>query len=146
MGPEAVNALAASNGNGGNMNHSRMFTASGTLMRFVLGVAIATTGVPAYAAIHQDATSQVAPAAATPTIQKASYNHDKGILVIVGTGFDQSASVRLNGVELTGEKKFKAEKNKLRVSLPASAAQLKAKGQNRIEVVQAGTASGEFEF
>jgi hypothetical protein len=123
-----------------------MFTAKGTLMRFVLGVAVATAGVPALAATQQDTTSQTAPAAATPSIQKASYNHDKGMLVIVGTGFDQTASVRLNGVELTGEKKFKAEKNKLRVSLPASAAQLKAKGQNRVEIVQAGTTSGEFDF
>jgi hypothetical protein len=121
-----------------------MFTTQGTLLRFVLGAALATSGVSALAAAPQDSPAP-AVATATPAISKASYNHDKGMLVIVGTGFDQTASVRLNGVELTGEKKFKAEKNKLRVVLPASAAQLKVKGQNVVEIVQGGT-TATFEF
>lgn len=120
------------------------------LMRFVLGVAVATAGVPAFAATTQD--GQGAPDAAIqapaerPTIAKAVYRRDKGILVISGTGFDDSATIRLNGVELTGERKFKADKGKLRVTLPANTAQFKADGQNRLEVVQNELSSGEFGF
>ncbi len=122
-----------------------MLTAKTSLMRFVLGAAIAATGVPAIAATHQDAAAQ-APSPATPAISKASYKPDKGVLVVYGTGFDQTATVRLNGVELTGAKKFKADKNKLRISLPAAAAQMKTKGQNRLEILQGASASGAFEF
>ena len=113
-------------------------------MRFVLGAALATTGVPVLATAQQEPAAQ-APAD-VPTISKASYNRGKGMLVIVGSGFDQTASVRLNGVELTGERKFKAEKGKLRVSLPAGSSQLKAQGQNHVEVLQGSTSSGEFSF
>jgi hypothetical protein len=116
-------------------------------MRFALGVAVATAGVPALAATPQDtAVRQPATTAGAPAISKASYNRGKGMLVIVGTGFNESASVRLNGVELTGQRKFKAEKGKLRVTLPADSAQLKTDGQNRVEVMQGDLSSGEFDF
>lgn len=120
------------------------------LMRFVLGVAVATAGVPAFAATIQDVQNTpdaaIQAPAERPTIAKASYRRDKGILVITGTGFDQTASIRLNGVELTGERKFKADKGKLKVMLPAGSAEFKADGQNRIEIVQNELSSGEFGF
>jgi hypothetical protein len=111
-----------------------MFTRKSVLMRAVLGTAIAVAvAVSAFAADG-------------PVISKASYKKDKNAIVIVGTGFDQSATVRLNGVELTGEKKFKAEKHKLRVTVPTGGTELKPDGENRIEVVQGEVSSGEFPF
>ena len=111
-----------------------MFTRKSVLMRAVLGAAIAV------------AVAVTAFAADGPVISKASYKKDRNAIVIVGTGFDQSAIVRLNGVELTGEKKFKAEKHKLRVTVPTGGTELKPEGENRIEVVQGELSSGEFPF
>jgi hypothetical protein len=68
------------------------------------------------------------------------------VLIITGTGFDQAATIRLNGVELTGERKFKADKGKLKVTMPAGTTQLKASGENRLEIVQNELSSGEFGF
>src|SRR5215203_3628433 len=81
-----------------------------------------------------------------PNITKAVYKESKGVLVIAGSGFDTNATIRLNGVELAGEKKFNAQKGKLKVTLPAGAAALKTPGQNRIEIVQNEISSGEFDF
>src|SRR6476661_4932013 len=100
-----------------------MFTRNSVLMRAVLGAAIAV------------AVAVTAFAADGPTISKASYKKDKNAIVIVGTG-----------VELTGEKKFKAEKHKLRVTVPTGGTDLKPDGENRIEVVQGQLSSGEFPF
>jgi hypothetical protein len=80
-----------------------------------------------------------------PSITKAVYRESKGVLVIAGSGFDTNATIRLNGVELTGEKKFNAQKGKLKVTLPGGAG-LKTAGQNRIEIVQNEVSSGEFDF
>ena len=111
-----------------------MFTRNSVFMRAILGAAIAVAvAVSAFAADG-------------PMISKASYKRDKNAIVIVGTGFDQSATVRLNGVELTGERKFKAEKHKLRITVPTGGTELKPTGENRLEVVQGDLSSGEFEF
>jgi hypothetical protein len=79
------------------------------------------------------------------TITKAVYKESKGILVIAGSGFDNTATVRINGVELTGEKKFNAQKGRLKVPVPAGFA-FKAAGENRVEIVQNEASSGEFPF
>jgi hypothetical protein len=128
-----------------------MFTAKSALMRFVLGVAVATAGVPALAAQTQEPqdAQDAAPAVAetgAPTIAKAAYRRDKGVFVVTGTGFDEGATVRLNGVVLTGERKFKADKGKLKITMPAGSVQLRPEGQNQLEILQGDLSSGEFSF
>jgi hypothetical protein len=80
-----------------------------------------------------------------PNITKAVYRESKGVLVIAGSGFDTNATIRLNGVELTGEKKFNAQKGKLKVAIPAGLG-MKTPGQNRVEILQNEQSSGEFGF
>ena len=120
-----------------------------------LALAVVVAGLPATVAAQAQADPEPAPApkaapataeAAGPSVTKAMYRDKQGRLVITGTGFDETAVVRVNGVEVKGERKFRADKNRLRITIPASALSLKAAGQNRLEVVQEGASSGEFNF
>ena len=101
-------------------------------------IAIVLATAPAFAA-------QTDTVVGAPTITKAVYKESKGVLVIAGSGFDNTATIRLNGVELTGEKKFNAQKGRLKVTLPAGFA-FKATGQNQVEIVQNGASSTVFDF
>jgi hypothetical protein len=115
-----------------------------------LVLAAVMTGVPAAAAQAQGG-DQAEPAPTTaqagrPSVTKAMYRDKNGRLVITGTGFDETAVVRVNGVEVKGERKFRADKNRLRITIPASELSLKGAGQNRLEVIQDGESSGEVTF
>jgi hypothetical protein len=110
----------------------------------VLGAAIAVAGAPAMAA--PTPAPQEEAAVAAPVVARAAYNEKKGALLVVGTGFDDSAVVRVNGVEVSGERKFRADKQKLRIKISAADLALKADGQNTVEIVQDGRTSGEITF
>ena len=110
-----------------------------------LGVALAASAAP-LTALGAQQTAVESTQAQRPTIAGAKFRQEKNILVLVGTGFDDNAVVRFNGVEVQGERKFKADKNKLRIVLPAGAVAGKTDGQNHVEVIQNGVSSGSFSF
>lgn len=127
------------------MTRTRLFEAASAAGRMaVLGAALAVAGAPAVAA--QEQAEPAAETAGAPAITRASYNQKKGALLIIGTGFDDQAVVRVNGVEVHGERKFRADRSKLRIKIPASSLQLKAQGENRVEILQGGVSSGEITF
>lgn len=126
----------------GKLNILDKVTMAGRLA--VLGAAIAVVGAPAMAAPAPAAQEEVT--AAAPVVARAAYNEKKGALLVVGTGFDDSAVVRVNGVEVSGERKFRADKQKLRIKISAADLALKAEGQNTVEILQDGRSSGEISF
>ena len=109
-----------------------------------LGVALAAAVGPLTALAAQQ-TAVEATQEQRPTIAGAKYRQEKNVLVLVGSGFDGNAVVRFNGVEVQGERKFKADKNKLRIVLPTGVA-AKAQGQNQVEIIQNGVSSAPFSF
>jgi len=114
----------------------------------IAAIAVATTGMPALAALPAQQTDRpAATAQATqPEITKVVYRQSKGRLVITGTGLDEGVTVRVNGREIAGERKFVAAKNKLQITIPADQLGLQAKGQNRVEVQRGTAAAAEFSF
>ena len=128
----------------GKLNILDTVTTAGRLA--VLGAAIAVAGASVTAAPLQEAQEQTEVTAAAPAIARAAYNEKKGALLVIGTGFDDSAVVRVNGVEVSGERKFRSDKQKLRIKISAADLALKAGGQNTIEILQDGRSSGEIAF
>ena len=128
----------------GKLNILDTVTTAGRLA--VLGAAIAVAGASVTAAPLQEAQEQTEVTAAAPAIARAAYNEKKGALLVIGTGFDDSAVVRVNGVEVSGERKFRSDKQKLRIKISAADLALKAGGQNTIEILQDGRSSGEISF
>ena len=125
------------------------FTRTNRLSRLALvAVAVGVMGLPvaAAASVQGGQSGSATVETARPNVTKAVYREAKGRLVIYGSGFDESAVIRVNGVEVTGERKFAAGKGKLRITVPAAQLALKAAGQNRVEVIQQGASSGEFTF
>lgn len=117
---------------------SKMSIIRGTVLGAAIAVGVAPVGAMP---VRQDA--EVASAVA---VSRAVYNQKKGALMIIGTGFDANAVVRVNGVEVQGERKFRSDKNKLRIKIPAAELGLKATGQNTIEIAQGSLSSGEIAF
>ena len=109
-------------------------------------LAVAMLGVPALAAqAPEDDAATVQ--AERPLVTDVKFKEAKNVLVVIGKGFDAEAIVRLNGVEVEGERKFFADQGRLRIKLPADTpVALKAAGENRLEVVANGLSSGEFGF
>ena len=110
-----------------------------------LGVALAASTAP-LTALAAPQTAGESTQAQRPTIAGVKYKQEKNVLVLTGTGFDDTAVVRVNGVEIEGERKFKSDKGRLRIIVPAGAVSAKTEGQNQIEVVQNGVSSGTFSF
>jgi hypothetical protein len=110
-----------------------------------LGVALAASAAPLTALAAQE-TAVESTQAQRPTVEGVKYRAEKNILVLTGTGFDDTAVVRFNGVEVQGERKFKSDKGKLRIVLPTGAVPVKADGQNTVEVIQNGVSSGSHSF
>ena len=105
---------AASNGRRGRGNHTIMFTVKICLMRFVLasrsrppGYRLAARPQTRRNLRNDDRSPSPRPrgrrSRRPPTSATRVARHQ-------GTGFDEGATIRLNGVVLTGERKFKAEK------------------------------------
>ncbi len=129
------------------MARMKMFDAAAAAGRMaLLGAALAMAGAPVAAVAAQQQAETAEAAVGAPAVTRASYNQKKGALLIIGTGFDDQAVIRVNGVEVRGERKFRADKSKLRIKIAAGELQLKAQGENRIEILQGGVSSGEISF
>jgi hypothetical protein len=110
-------------------------------------VAAALAMVPASGVVETVTVSaQEAVTAEASAITKVIYREDRKRLVISGSGLDEAVTVRVNGREISGERKFKANKNKLRITIEPAQLGLKGTGENRVEVLRNGVALGEATF
>lgn len=109
-------------------------------------LAVAAVGLPTIAAIPSAPQAQTDTVAQQSTITKVVFKQERNRLIISGTGLDENVTVRVNGREVTGERKFKADKGKLRITVQPDQLGLKASGQNRVEVLRNDALLGESSF
>ncbi len=87
------------------------------------------------------------PEPSAPVVERAAFNAEKGRLTIMGRGFDDDATVTVNGREVAPESvRFVAAKGRLKVSGSAVDLGIGPAGQNAVTVTVGGRVSNVASF